>query len=283
MGVSARAVLRDCAAVVRSHGRAVRGTAVHAPAPPLTGQVMEVGGGQAPHPRSDVVVEKYVVDDFERPGGAPLDLSKPLIVADGQHLPFADGSFAYSIASHVLEHATDPVGFARELSRVSSAGFVQVPSRQSELTFGWPFHPWLIDRVGEGLRFEAKGTRTAPLGELFHRSWEREPLFRLWWSGEPDRWLHSLHWREGFDVTVDGPPGTAEATSTLDLEQLVAVLEQITTPPLPETVWSGLRCPLSGGELTRSGDWLRCEQSGLSYPVVGRVPVLLQQAAVSAA
>lgn len=122
IGVSVRAVVRDYLAVTRSHADAVRGTSLHSPAPPDTGLVLEVGGGQAPHPRSDVVVEKYVVDDFERPAGALLDLSKPMIVADGERLSFADGSFVYSIASHVLEHATDPVVFAGELRRVSRAG-----------------------------------------------------------------------------------------------------------------------------------------------------------------
>lgn len=243
---------------------------------------MEVGGGQSPHPRSDVVVEKYVVDDFERPGGAALDLSKPLIVADGQQLPFANGAFAYSIALHVLEHAADPVVFAGELCRVSRAGFVQVPSRQSELTFGWSFHPWLIDRRAGELRFEAKAGRSAPLGQLFHDSWAAEPLFRLWWSSEPDRWLHSLHWRDHFDVTVDGPFGTADETSELDLDVLFATLKRGGSPPLPDSIWKLLRCPLSGGELERAPGQLLCEQSGLSYPVIGAVPVLLADAATPA-
>jgi len=248
------------------------------------GLVLEVGGGQSPHPRADVVVEKYVVDDFERPGGAAVDLGKPMIVADGHRLPFANGSFAYSIASHVLEHATDPARFAGELARVSRAGFVQVPSRQSELTFGWPFHPWLIDQPAPtGLLFEAKAGRGAPLGELFHRSWASEPLFRLWWSGEPGRWVHSLHWRDRFAVEVDGPFGTADATSQIDLEQVLGVLAQAEIPPLPDPVWALLRCPVSGGELVRQAQRLECVASGLSYPVIGSVPILLAEAATRAA
>ena len=108
----------------------------HRPRPPGTGLVVEVGGGQRPSARADVVVDKYVEDDFERAGGAPLDTSRPLVVADGEALPFDDGSAAYVIAMHVLEHATDPVRFAAELSRVGQAGFVQVPSRAAELTVG---------------------------------------------------------------------------------------------------------------------------------------------------
>src|SRR3989442_10970561 len=83
----------------------------HRPAPPKRGLVLEVGSGATPHPRTDVVVDKYVVDAFER-DGAWMDLSRPLVVADGQRLPFADRSFAYTLALHLLEHATDPIAFA---------------------------------------------------------------------------------------------------------------------------------------------------------------------------
>ena len=108
--------------------------------------MLDVGAGHAAHPRADVVVDKYVADDFER--GAALDLGKPLIVADGHALPFADGAFAYVIASHVLEHATDPVRFARELTRVGRRGIRPGPEpRESELTFGWPV-PSLARRPG---------------------------------------------------------------------------------------------------------------------------------------
>src|SRR6266568_7871058 len=102
---------------------------------------------------------------------AQIDVSRPLIVADGERLPFADRSVAYAIALHVLEHATDPRAFAEELARVAPAGFAQVPTREAELTFGWPYHPWLIDRDGDTLIFVPREDRKAPAGELFHRAY----------------------------------------------------------------------------------------------------------------
>jgi len=85
-----------------------RNTVKHSPRPPQTGWVLDVGSGQAPNLRSDLIVDKYVADDFER--GSPLVIDKPLVVADGHALPFAPATFAYVIASHVLEHATDRLG-----------------------------------------------------------------------------------------------------------------------------------------------------------------------------
>ena len=147
--------------------------------------MLEVGSGQSPHPRANVLVDKYVADDFERPQEIGIDIAKPFVVADGHSLPFADKAFAYAIALHVLEHATDPERFAAELSRVADAGFVQVPSSESELTFGWPYHPWLIDFDGETLVFRPRDGRSAPYGEVFHRAYGESALFPELVGGEP--------------------------------------------------------------------------------------------------
>ncbi len=45
--------------------------------------------------------------------------------APGERLPFEDGEFALTLATHVLEHVDDPAGSLRELARVS-AGLVCV-------------------------------------------------------------------------------------------------------------------------------------------------------------
>jgi uncharacterized protein YbaR (Trm112 family) len=254
----------------------------HEPIPPAQGLVLDVGGGQAPHGRADVVVDKYVADDFERPGTEQLDLSKPLVVADAAALPFADGAFAYLVASHVLEHATDPVRFAAEFARVAAAGFVQVPSRASELTFGWDFHPWLIDVEGEALVFEPRNGRRAPFGELFHRSFEESALFRAWWASTRSEWHHSLEWRGALQVRVDGE-SAAERTAAIDVERSLRALREAhargALQPLPAELRALLRCPLCSGALSLSGSHAECGRCGRVYPVAGEVPVLLEEAA----
>jgi SAM-dependent methyltransferase len=243
--------------------------------------VVEVGSGQSPHPRADVVVDKYVVDDFERPHEAAIDVSKPLIVADGQALPFADRSFDYAIALHVLEHATDPERFAAELARVAPAGFVQVPSREAELTFGWPYHPWLIGRDGDTLVFEPRDGSQAPIGELFHDAYAESGLFRLWWSAYRSRWHHSVEWRNELRVEV-ARPSAAEATAALDVERTRAVLTRLadagSLTNLPDGVRAALRCPEDAGALRDAPSGLECEVCGRMYPVVGQVPLLLAEA-----
>jgi len=256
----------------------------HRPTPPLDGLVLDGGGGQSPHPRADVGVDKYVCDDFERPRAASLDFSKPLVVADGHRLPFADGTFAYTIAMHVLEHATGPIRFTAELARVSDGGFVQVPSSESELIFGWPYHPWTIDRDGTVLVFTPKGDRSAPLGAFFHESFEESTLFQLWWSAHRSRWHHWVEWRGTLDIRVVGE-SEAEQTAALNVERTVAALgllrERGALQPLPDAVQEALRCPACHASLVPNGDHLSCVDCARSYTVVGAAPVLLEEAVLT--
>jgi hypothetical protein len=267
---------------LREVSRARKEARRHVPRPPGTGLVLEVGSGQSPHPRADVLVDKYVADNFERPHEIGVDFGKPFIVADGHRLPFADGSFDYVIALHVLEHATAPERFAAELTRVSGAGFVQVPSSVSELTFGWPYHPWLIDREGDTLVFHPREGRRAPVGDLFHRAYAESALLRIWWAANRSLFHHSVEWRGALSVRVEGE-SAADETAVLDLEQTTSFLEELhragALRPHPQDVRLALRCPSCGGSLTFERTATVCQTCGRSYPVVGEVPVLVVEAA----
>jgi len=268
------------ARVLREVGASVRATRaneiLHRPNPPESGLVLDVGSGQAPHPRADLIVDKYVVDDFERGGGLVID--KPLVVADGHALPLADQAFAYIITSHVLEHATDVVRFADEVQRVARAGFIQVPSRQAELTFGWPFHPWLIDREGDTLVFAPRGEAAAPDGPYFHRAFADSALFALWFGAHREHWHHTLHWQGGFAVRVDGT-SAAPQTADLDIERTLEGLRAMTVTGPTGALREALRCPIDGGTLADEPSRMVCADCGRAYPVVGGVPVLLAEAA----
>jgi SAM-dependent methyltransferase len=272
--------LAEIRSAVGEIARAREQARLHTPSPPEQGPVLEVGPGQAPHPRADVVVDKYVADDFERQGA--LDLSKPLVVADGQRLPFADRTFAYTLALHVLEHATDPARFAAELSRVASAGFVQVPTRVSELTFGWPYHPWLIDRDGDTLIFRPRDGQRAPVGEIFHRAYAESALLRNWWAANRELLHHSIEWLNELDVRVEGE-SVAEQTAELDVERTVSALRELdrrgALKPHSAQVTGALRCPWCAAALSLGGGTAECSACERSYPVVGQVPILLVEAA----
>ena len=275
--------VRMSAQLLRELGKYARALpasdARHRPNPPERGLVVDVGSGQAPHPRADLIVDKYVADDFER--GSALVIDKPLVVGDGHALPFADQAFSYMITSHVLEHATDPVVFASEMQRVAEAGFIQVPGRRAELTFGWPFHPWLIDREGSTLVFNPRGDAKAPDGDYFHRAFADSAVFALWFAAHRDDWHHSVHWQRTFDVRVEGA-SAAPQTADLDIELTLRTLKEMSVIGPTGALRGALRCPVDHGVLADEPGALRCESCGRSYPVSNGVPVLLAEAATPA-
>jgi len=87
--------------------------------------VLEVGSGGNPYPRSNVLLDAYV-ETRER-HWVPLKSDRPTVLGFAETLPFKDKSFDFVIASHVLEHSTDPESFLRELQRVAKAGYIEVP------------------------------------------------------------------------------------------------------------------------------------------------------------
>jgi uncharacterized protein YbaR (Trm112 family) len=269
-------VLRSIRTLVSELARIPAERRRHSPQPPASGLVVEVGAGQSPHPRTDLVVDKYVADDYERAGEAALDFSKPLVVGDGHRLPLRDRAAAYVIAIHVLEHATDPGAFAGELARIAPAGFVQVPSREAELTFSWPYHPWLIDLRGGRLVFAPRGDAVAPVGDFHHLAHAESVLVRLAFAARRSGWHHSLEWREGLPVEVLGESAAIRAAS-FDLEATVAVLERVRVPPLTPELRAALACPVCRGPLSVDAAAANCRMCGRDYPVANNVPVLLPE------
>ncbi len=113
---------------------------LHIPAAAL---VLDVGSGHRPHPRADVLCEKWPDDDTERGSSAVID--RPLVLGDAQALPFRGGAFGYVIARHVVEHLDDPTAFFAEAQRVAAAGYVEAPSLILEYMHpGRRYHKWLL-------------------------------------------------------------------------------------------------------------------------------------------
>jgi hypothetical protein len=246
------------------------------PAPPKDGLVVDLGAGHAPFTRADLVVDKYVEDDFER--GFALSRAKPLVVADGHHLPFENDSFAYLIAAHVVEHAIDPARFACEISRVAARGFVQVPTQLAERVFGWQFHPWLIDKEDDVLVFRPKEPGERSVGEPMHDLFDESFLLRLVFFSRQSIFHHSLHWRGGLRVRVLGT-SQAERTAELDVERTLAALRRNPAPPLPARARALLCCPSCQGLLDDVQQTLECLNCDRAYPVIQGAPLLIDEAA----
>lgn len=107
-------------------------------------RVIEVGGGHNPHPRSNVVVDKFVDSNYHRKTDIKILNNQKFIRADGENLPFEDNEFDYVICNQVLEHVENPDAFLKEQMRVAQKGYIEVPSLIGEYLFPKESHKWLI-------------------------------------------------------------------------------------------------------------------------------------------
>ena len=168
--------------------------------PPATGLVLEIGSGDNPHPRADVLLDRYPGADNRERGG-DLVVDRPFVVADAHHLPFKDGAFAYTICSHILEHMDDPLQFAAELRRVSAAGYIQSPSEIAERLFHWSFHRWYVNLENDTLVLHPREPHE-PFGELFDYLYAFNPAYYFFQRSMPDLFWVEREWR-GDDLKIE--------------------------------------------------------------------------------
>jgi hypothetical protein len=168
--------------------------------PPTHGLVLEIGSGDNPNPRSDVLVDRFLGSDNRERGG-DLVVDRTFVVADAHHLPFREGAFSYSICSHILEHMDDPLQFADELQRVSAAGYIQSPSEIAERLFHWSFHRWYVNLVDNRLVLHPKEP-AEPFGELFDYLYEYNPAYYFFQRSMPDLFWVEREWH-GADLEVE--------------------------------------------------------------------------------
>ncbi len=73
--------------------------------------------------------------------------NKKFVKLDSKNLPFGDKEFDFVIASHVIEHTEDPEFFIKELQRISTKGYIEVPTiLEDNLVFeNKNDHLWHID------------------------------------------------------------------------------------------------------------------------------------------
>jgi hypothetical protein len=120
--------------------------------------VLDVGGWASPWPRADWVIDLMPYETRGLYGHTELGPERfgaatwvQRDICEREPWPFADDEFAFAVCSHTLEDVRDPVFVCAELNRVARAGYIEVPSRLEEQSWGvagpyvgWSHHRWLI-------------------------------------------------------------------------------------------------------------------------------------------
>ena len=88
----------------------------------LDWNVLDIGCGFTAHERANCVADVQDLTNFYKD-------KKKFILIKNEKLPFKDKEFDFVIASHVIEHVEDFPQFIKELERISSKGYIELPSR----------------------------------------------------------------------------------------------------------------------------------------------------------
>ena len=125
--------------------------------------VLDIGGWWQPLSRADWVMDlmPYATRaPFGRHGPAEERFTEETWIqrdiCDREPYPFADKEVDFAVCSHTLEDVRDPIRVCDEMVRIAKAGYIEVPSRLEEQSYGfqgpwagWGHHRWLIDVVDD--------------------------------------------------------------------------------------------------------------------------------------
>lgn len=260
--------------------------------------------------RSNILADKFLVDDSERPHPLALD-ERPFVVCDALYLPFKDKTVDHVICSHLAEHVESPEALFQELTRVAKAGYVECPGRIREMLHGWEFHRWYVSAHNDGMLFEEK---PRPLHDPEIHSWfvkrfENDRDFEQFFIDNIEllEMVSIYDWVDECKCTVRRSPENVWQRRTAQLEthapvtreQLSVQLKRVPIPILSTTerfkkrlaamarrrsdakaksqLRSMLCCPKCKGDLAERDDALSCASCEATFPVVGNIYYLVPE------
>ena len=173
--------------------------------------VLDIGSWGDPFERADWVIDLFPYETrglYERRGwiepradAGPERFSESTWiqrdVCDREPFPFGDDEIDFVICSHTLEDIRDPIWVCSEMQRVGKAGYIEVPSRLEEQSWGvgggefvgWTHHHWLIDIAEDSIEFVFKPHAIHAMPDYYFPNsfWqglsEEEKVQSLWWEG----------------------------------------------------------------------------------------------------
>ena len=237
--------------------------------------VLEVGSGGHPLLRSDVLCDKFVVDDLERRLGrqsVPLAVDRPFVCGDAEALPFRDRSFDYLVCSHTLEHLDHPLLFLREAMRVAHKGLIVTPNELSERLFGSEKHKHLI-ALEDGTLVITQKTRDnwGWFGGFFHELYVSNTDFKRFFQRNSRLFETRLQWHGSI------PYAYRPVEAPLGFDGFARAAVRLSTGGFDG---EGANEPRAGGLKFRTTAWSRSQLSRLLGPLVGRHAVDLRTVVV---
>ena len=277
--------------------------------------VLEVGGGQSPYWRSDILIDRYLFDDNERAGSLVID--RPFICADAHSIPFKDKSVDYIFCSQILEHLERPEAFFSELMRVGNKGYIETPNEFRERLICRSFHRWIISKQDNVLVLR-KNTLSPVFGSLFHSlmrtrefnhfynhhyslfnimfEWEAKFQYRFedlveFDQSSPSGWINALDIKSDDFNQLESKFFSIHAMLKTSfqiylnavnnfLKRKIRLLRRRFKVTKSRHFFELLCCPSCKSSLIthRDGTNIKCDHCSRFYPVLKGIPILLSDA-----
>ena len=154
-------------------------------------KVLDIGCGFRPNPYATTIAD---IQDF-----SGFYKEKNFIKLNDKRLPFKNKEFDYVIASHVIEHVDDFEYFIKEIERISSQGYIELPTRLGDnLVFENKYdHIWwfIYDDDNNKLIASKKNQLVEPFITVSTAKYLEE-IFR-------ESLVMEIEWKEKIDYVID--------------------------------------------------------------------------------
>ena len=87
-------------------------------------KILDIGCGYRPHNKASTIADAQDFSNYYK--------DKKFVHIKEKKLPFKDREFDFVIASHVIEHVNDFEFFIKEIERISSKGYIELPTRLAD-------------------------------------------------------------------------------------------------------------------------------------------------------
>jgi hypothetical protein len=240
-----------------------------------TDVVLDIGSGNNPSPRADIVAD-FFPDETNHRSGRIVEV-KPVVVCSVERMPLQKHSVDFAICSHVLEHVSSPRRAAAELGRVARGGYAETPAYGKDIIVGsGGVHRWQVVEFEGTMHFFEYSTRqtqacvTSPVMDIWMSPqahpwqkffWDRQDLFNAWvvWKGSLSVVEHRRGsnapplpaWRPVADAVTPALPSTLSADEISLLERCLAT-------------------PDGNSSMRFAGDHFVSADGSVHYPVRGK-------------
>lgn len=178
-----------------------------------TDLVLDIGSGGWPFERADHLADKFPEETTHRTETIVRD-KRPFFEVDLEYLPFKNNAYDFVFCSHVLEHMDNPGQAMRELMRIGRRGYIEVPTRLSDVMFNFTriknHHRWHGHLAGNTLILtEWNDWERRELGndffEALHANYKNP--FQDFFERNRDIFFCSYHWDQTINFLIINKEG----------------------------------------------------------------------------